>query len=470
MEPESNRAADAADPCAPAPRDAIGHRVVREPRNDSDEKLERETLRRVTWRLMPYVFGLFLVSIVDRGNLGFAALSMNRQLHLTGAMFGIGVGLFFLAFAVFMIPSNLAMARFGARTVLTRIAIGWGAVTMLMAFVQGPYSFYALRALLGAAEAGIAPGLLLYLSYWFPARYRARNNAIFTYSVPASYVLTAIVSGWILEMDGMLGLPGWKWLFLLEGLPAIVLGIIGLRVLTDAPAQAAWLSAPQRDWLRRRLDDEAPAPVLAQRARLRHVIAHPLVLMLAMINAGIFAGLATLSTWLPQIVHTFGWSPHLLGPVVALPPAAGALGLFFVSRHSDRHGERVKHLHAMLLLAAAAYAVIALSRGPAAILAGFCFANIGIYASMTVFWTIPQTYLPRNIAAAGIGTISAAGSVAGFAVTTLIGRVQDATHSLTSCFSIVIVVLLVASGVLLIIDRQLREPPSSSAQAPLPMH
>lgn len=425
----------------------------------ADSELERRTVRQVSWRLMPYVFGLFFVSIVDRGNLGFAALSMNRQIHLSGAMFGIGVGVFFLAFAVFMVPANLAIARFGARAVLTRIAMLWGAASMLMAFVQGPSSFYLLRALLGAAEAGIAPGLLLYLSYWFPAAYRARNNAIFVYSVPASYVLTAIISAWILQLNGVLGVAGWKWLFLLEGLPAIVLGLLGLRVLSDGPAHADWLDSDQRGWLQRRLDAEvaSAAPAAASgRARLRDVLRHPLVLLLSAINTGIFAGLATLSTWLPQIVHTFGWSPHLLGPVVALPPAAGVVGLYFVSRHSDRRGERVRHLHAMLLLAVAAYGLISVSHSPLPILVGFCLANIGIYAGMAVFWTIPQTYLPRDMAAAGIGTISAAGSAAGFAVTSLIGHLQDSTHSLTSGFSVVIVVLLLSSASLLLIARRLR--------------
>lgn len=439
-----------------------------------DSALERETMRKVGWRLMPYVFGLFFVSIVDRGNLGFAALSMNRQLHLSGQMFGIGVGLFFLTFAAFMVPTNLAIARFGARTVLPRIAIVWGATTMLMAFVQGAYSFYALRALLGIAEAGIAPGLLLYLSYWFPSAYRARNNAIFIYAVPASYMLTAIISGWILELNGVYGVPGWKWLFLLEGLPAIVLGVAGLRILTSSPAQARWLSDAQRRWLQNRLERDAVLSVAArkavQSATLREVVMHPLVLLLSAINTGIFAGLATLSTWLPQIVHSFGWSPHLLGPVVAIPPAAGVVGLFFVSRRSDRRGERIKHLNAMLLLAVAGYALVAFSPMPASILIGFCLANIGVYSAMAVFWAIPQTYLPRNMAAAGIGTISAAGSVAGFAVTILIGHVQDATHSLTSCFSIVIVVLLIASGVLTLIGKRLRQVPPHDGEAVLAPH
>lgn len=197
---------------------------------------------------------------------------------------------------------------------------------------------------------------------------------------------------------------------------------------------------------------------------------HPLVLLLSAINTGIFAGLATLSTWLPQIVHSFGWSPHLLGPVVAIPPAAGVVGLFFVSRRSDRRGERIKHLNAMLLLAVAGYALVAFSPMPASILIGFCLANIGVYSAMAVFWAIPQTYLPRNMAAAGIGTISAAGSVAGFAVTILIGHVQDATHSLTSCFSIVIVVLLIASGVLTLIGKRLRQVPPHDGEAVLAPH
>ncbi len=432
-----------------------------------------DIVRKIGRRLLPYVFALYFMSIVDRGNLSFAALTMNGALHLSHETFGFGVAIFFLTFAFFELPSNLLVARFGARATLTRIAILWGLATMLMALVVGPRSFYAMRALLGIAEAGIAPGVFLFISYWFPVSYRARYNAAFIYAVPAAYTVASVVSGSILNMDGLFGLPGWKWLFLLEGLPTILLGIFGLFYLTNRPHEAAWLSQPERVWLEETLDREAQSAVPEHLSHPLRAFLNPRVLMMAVVMMGIFSGLATLNTWLPMILKSDGVSnPATIGVLAALPPLAGALGMYGVSRHSDRHMERTWHLVGSLAVAALGYLAIALSGSVALALVGFVLANIGIYAGNSVFWTLPQSYLPRNQTAAGLGIISTLGSLAGFGITSAIGLVQEATHSLTSCFAIVIGILAVVMVVVLLLDRLLKTPaqgvPDSAGEVLLP--
>ncbi|TDV19685.1 MFS transporter [Paraburkholderia caballeronis] len=387
---------------------------------------------RVGRRMMWYLIALYVVSVLDRGNLSFASFSMNRQLGLTPQMYGVGVGILFLGYSLFELPSNLALARYGARVTLTRIAILFGLVTMSMAFVTGPYSFYTVRGLLGIAEAGLTPGVFLFLSYWIPQNHRARYNAMFTYAIPSAYVVSSLISGTIMQLDGLWSIPGWKWLFVLEGLPAVALGVFGIFYLTDRPHQAKWLSDDEKRWLQKQLDDTdtaATAPHLP--TDLRSVLARPALWVLTLGYVGIFAGNATVGAWAPQILHGNGVSLGAIGLVAALPPLAGIVGMTFLSRRSDRRKERVSHTVACMVIAAAGYLMVAVSANLGTAIVGFMLANIGVYASLAIFWSIPQTYLPTRAKPAAIAIISSCGAIlGGWVIPILVGRVQGQMHSL----------------------------------------
>ncbi|ABE29449.1 major Facilitator Superfamily protein [Paraburkholderia xenovorans LB400] len=401
---------------------------------------------RIGRRLMWYLIALYVVSVLDRGNLSFASFSMNKELGLTPQMYGIGVGILFLGYALFEVPSNLILAKYGARVTLTRIAIMFGIVTMSMAFVRGPYSFFTMRALLGIAEAGLTPGVFLFLSYWIPQQYRARYNAMFSYSIPAAYVLASLVSGAIMQLDGTWGVPGWKWLFVLEGLPAVTLGVFGAFYLTDRPHQAGWLSSGEKLWLEKQLEKDNVAPAHGVPTGVMALMRRPEMWVLTLGYVGIFSGNATVGAWLPQILHHAGVPLRTIGFVSMVPPLAGIVGMTLLSRRSDRRKERVLHTVACMLIAAAGYTTVALSTTLAVALVGFMLANIGVYASLAVFWSIPQTYLPANAKPAVIAIISSFGAIfGGWIVPIMVGRLQQQTHNLAAGMIVVAVFFVLSS-------------------------
>jgi len=421
----------------------------------SEQVIERTTIRAVAGRLMWFVMALYFLAILDRGNISFAALSMNKDLGLNAQMFGISVGIMYFTYSLFEIPSNLILGRYGARVTLTRIAILWGVATVLMAFTRGPLSLYAFRGFLGFAESGLFPGVMLLLSLWFPFSYRARYNAMFNYSVPISYIFASLISGAILELDGTLGLPGWKWLFLLEGLPPVVLGIIGIYYLTDRPQQASWLSAEQKAWLSGELDRDARARGVVHADSVSKTLLRPMVLLFGFCNFGLFCGLASLFPWLPQIIKSFGLPSSQVGIVTAIPPIAGLVGMIVLSRHSDRIGERFYYTVGTMLLAAAGFAIAAFAASPVWIVVGFMVANVGIYGTQAVFWTIPQSYLSRQSAPGAIGLIGMIGSIGGAIVPVVIGRIRDLSGGFTGGFLVVSGVLVVAALLVLVARSQL---------------
>lgn len=419
---------------------------------DPDKEIETSTVRTVASRLMWFVMALYFVAILDRGNISFAALQMNKELGLNAQMFGVSVGIMYFTYSIFEIPSNVFLARYGARITLTRIAILWGFATVLMAFTQGPWSLYTFRGLLGFAESGLFPGVMLLLSLWFPFKYRARYNAMFNYAVPLSYIFASLLSGAILELDGTFGLQGWKWLFVLEGLPPVVLGIIGIFYLTDRPQQATWLKPEQKAWLMGAIERDAETTGVVHGESVLKTITKPIVLLFGFCNFGLFCGLASLFPWLPQIIKTFGLPSSQVGLVTAIPPVAGLIGMIVLSRHSDHVGERFYYAMGTFLIAASGFAIAAFATTPTAIIVGFMVANVGIYGTQAVFWTIPQSYLSRQSAPGAIGLVSTIGSIGGALIPIAIGRAKDVTGGYTIGFLIVSGVL-VAAAVLLLIAR-----------------
>jgi ACS family tartrate transporter-like MFS transporter len=415
-------------------------------------------VKRVGRRLMWYLAALYFVSVLDRGNLGFAALTMNRDLHLTPEMYSLGVGILFLGYAIFEVPSNLILARFGARVTLTRIAILFGLATMLMAFVTGPLGFYSIRGLLGAAEAGLTPGVFLYLSFWIPTSYRARYNAVFTYAIPCAYVFASLISGQIVRLDGTFGFPGWKWLFLLEGLPAVALGIFGIFFLTNRPRDAKWLSAPERQWLEERITKERDAASGHGLGSVMQVLSNPIMIVLAVVYIGVFCGNACLAPWLPTLMRANGVPVEYLFWVAAIPPATGVVGMYFLCRHSDRKIERVNHTFAAMLLAAVGFGLVAISHSAPVALAGFALANIGVYSSLAIFWAIPQTFLPASTKPTAIAVISSFGALIGGWVAPLaIGQVQAAQHSLAPGLFVVAGLFLACAVVLILAKKPINK-------------
>jgi ACS family tartrate transporter-like MFS transporter len=420
--------------------------------SDADREIESSTIRAVAGRLMWFVMALYFVAILDRGNISFAALQMNKELGLNSEMFGISVGIMYFTYSIFEIPSNVLLARLGARITLTRIAILWGFATVLMAFTQGPWTLYLFRGLLGFAESGLFPGVMLLLSMWFPFKYRARYNAMFNYAVPLSYIFASLISGAILELDGTFGLQGWKWLFVLEGLPPVLLGIIGIFYLTDRPQQASWLRPEQKAWLMRAIERDAETTGVVHGDGVFQTITKPIVLLFGFCNFGLFCGLASLFPWLPQIIKTFGLPPSQVGLVTAIPPIAGLIGMIALSRHSDHVGERFYYAMATFLVAAAGFAIAAFATSPVATIVGFMVANVGVYGTQAVFWTIPQSYLSRRSAPGAIGLVSTIGSIGGALVPIAIGRAKDMTGGYTVGF-LIVSAALVLPVILLMIAR-----------------
>ena len=393
----------------------------------STSEFEATTIRRVTVRLLPFLMLCYFVSFVDRVNLGFAALQMVRDLHLSATVFGLGGGVFFLSYFLFEVPSNLVLARVGARLWIARIMISWGVLAMAMALVTGPRSLYAMRFLLGAAEAGFFPGVMLYLTYWFPSEYRARIIALFTVAIPISGFLGSPISAALLGLDGWLGIRGWQWMFIIEGIPAVLLGLACLFVLTDRPAHARWLSPDERNWLQQRLDrDEVRQARLAQ-GSLWQVLWNRDVLILSLVLAGSTAVSSGLQLWQPQIIKSYGLTNMQTGLLNSIPFALAAIAMLWWGHRSDRKSERVWHAALPLLLAASSLAAAIVFDSLASIVVILCLAAIGIYAGKGPAWAVSTEWLSASTAPAGLAQINAISNLAGFGTTYAMGAIRDAT-------------------------------------------
>lgn len=396
----------------------------------AEEDLQRSVLRKIRNRCVVPLLFAFVISYLDRVNVGFAAITANQDLGLTAAQYGWGAGLLFLGYSFFELPSNLALERFGARRWLARIMITWGLIGCAMALVQGPLSFYALRFLLGVAEAGLFPGVILYLTYWLPKRLRARYLGLFALGIPLSNVIGAPISGVIMDStQGLLGLRNWQWLFILEAIPAVLLGCWVLAALADRPAQARWLSDAERAWLRAEFERESPGVPAEQHRLTWKLLGDSRVLTLAAVFFLTGVPSYGLSLWLPQIVKSFGVSHIVTGLLSALPFVFGCIAMVYWGRRSDARQERVWHTVVPALVAGVALLGGALlTSGPMQLLA-VCVAATGIYALKGPFLTIVSGAFPDSRAAAGIALVTTLGNLSGFAAPYMVGLIIEATDS-----------------------------------------
>jgi MFS family permease len=404
--------------------------------------VETTTMRRVTLRIVPFLMVCYFVSFLDRVNLGFAALEMVKDLHLSSTVFGLGGGVFFVSYFLFEVPSNLLLEKFGASRWIARIMITWGFLAGAMAMVRGPQSLYLLRLLLGAAEAGFFPGVILYLTYWFPAEYRARIIGLFTVAIPVSSFLGSPISAALLATDGWLGLRGWQWMFIIEAIPAVLLGLACLVVLSDRPADAAWLSEEERRWLLGRLQADAGRPRAVGQLSLIQVLWNRHVLALSVVLAGSTAVSSGLQLWQPQIIKAYGLTNMQTGLLNAIPFALASVVMIWWGQRSDKTGERIWHAALPLVLTAVSLASALLFDSLFATIVILSLAVIGIYACKGPTWAISTEWLSAGTAAAGLAQINAISNLAGFGTTYMMGFIRDVTGS----FSMALVPLVALAG------------------------
>lgn len=373
-------------------------------------------LRKVAWRLLPFLCLLYVFNILDRANLGFAWIAMQSDLGLSESVFGIAYGLFYVGYLLFEVPSNLLLQRVGARRWIARIMVSWGLVSMAMMFVQDTASFYAVRVLLGVAEAGFFPGIILYLTYWFPARERARVTALFMVAIAFAQVFGNPVSGAIMQyLNGVFGLRGWQWLFVLEGLPSVLLGFSVLWLLTDRPALARWLTPEERDWLTTRLAAEE------QHRRATHgldklsAMFSPRVWLLIALYFTVAVGANASGAFFPKLlkVQFSDYTEFQLGLLLALPHLSAVVAMTVIGAHSDRTGERRGHVAFSALMAAAGWALAATATSPTMTLAGFCLAQAGMMSMLPTFWAIPTAFLTGAASAGGVALINSVANIGG---------------------------------------------------------
>ena len=430
----------------------------------TEEDLATRTLHKVSARLIPFLFLLYVVCFLDRVNVGFAALRMNHDLRLGDGVYGFGAGIFFIGYALFEVPSNLLLARVGARRWIARIMLSWGVLASAMMFTRGPLSFYVLRFLVGVAEAGFFPGIIFYLSEWFPARERARAISRFMTAIPISGLIGGPLSGALLGLDGNLGLHGWQWLFLLEGIPSVMLGFVVLWYLPDRPTDARWLTAQERTWLSRQLDAEHAAVEQRHGATVLGALRSGTVWQLAlMVFAGVGLGQYALALWLPQIVRSFGGlSDFMVGVATALPYLVAAVAMVAVGAHSDGRGERCLYIAGASAAAAIGFTASAFVHSFPLILVSLSVALAGLWSFHGPFWTLPSQFLTGSAAAGGIAVINTMSALSGFVGPFVVGLLKGASGDFRTGFLMLALASLVGAGMAL----ALRRSPRLSSTAP----
>jgi sugar phosphate permease len=426
------------------------------PNSNAEAAFFAATYRKVAWRLIPFLFICYILAYLDRVNVGFAKLGMKVEPWFSDAVFATGSGIFFIGYFLFEVPGNIMLHRVGARLWIARIMIGWGVVSALMATCTSPISFYTMRFILGIAEAGFFPGIILYLTYWFPREHRARMVALFMTAIALAGVFGSPLSGWLLATaHDWLGLKAWQWLFIIEGLPSVLVGCTVPFLLTDRPAQATWLTIDEKRLLQSRLeaDEQSKASEGHQNHSALDAFKSPQVWLCSLIYFGIVVGIYGASFWLPQIVkNTFSKNEWIVGLYSAIPWGCAAIGMVLVSRHSDHTGERRWHVGISALVAAAAFVVSGLPGVPPVwVMVALAIAITGVMSAAASFWALPTAILSGTAAAAGIALINSLGNLAGYASPEMVAWLKnryDMSMALNG-----IAAMLVLSAVAVILGR-----------------
>jgi ACS family tartrate transporter-like MFS transporter len=403
---------------------------------------EQAVVRKAMWRLLPFLCFIYFIAYLDRVNVGFAALTMNEDLGLTATAFGHGAGIFFIAYFLFEVPSNFALKRFGARVWIARIMVTWGIISISMAFVSGTTSFLVIRFLLGVAEAGFFPGMVLYLTFWFPNSVRGAIMGLFIIANPASTIIGAPLSTTLLGTSAF-GLTGWQTMFIVEGLPAVLLGIAVLFVLCDSPAKAKWLTEREREVL---LAAIARDERRSTHTSLRDGLASPLVWLFSLLYAALMMGVYGFGLWAPQIIKSLsGFQNRGVGLVLMIPYVCATIAMVAWGRHSDRTGERTWHMALPALVGAAGFLVGSYTDNFYFAVAAFSVGAMGIYSSLPLFWTLPTAILGGTAAAGGIALINSIGNLSGYFGPSIIGALKDSTQGYTAGLLVIAASLAVAS-------------------------
>jgi ACS family tartrate transporter-like MFS transporter len=422
------------------------------------EAIEARTMRKVRIRILPFVFLLYVIAILDRFNIGFAALTMNKELAITSQQFGLVFGIFFFGYFLFEIPSNLLLHKIGARVWIARILISWGLVAMLTGLVQNVSQLYVARFLLGLAEAGYFPGMVLYLTYWFPQREQARACALFLTGLPVASVLGAPLSGLILDHVHWLGVSSWRWLLILEGTPAIVGGVLTYFLLPSGPKGAKFLTADEKEWIQAELAREEQQKLEQGRYSVPQALASGRVWHLVLIYFGLTIGVNTLQSWSPQLVRSLssGYSNTVIGFLVMVPSLVGLSAMIFVSRSSDRRLERRYHVAIPAITAATALVLLGTTRSPFYSVTLLTFLAVGAYSIFGPFWALPSEFLTGFSAAAGIALINSVGNLSQLATPYMIGVIAMRTGNLYTGLAIAGVPLFISATLVLLLPRKLR--------------
>jgi sugar phosphate permease len=421
------------------------------------DNFEAATYRKVSGRLIPLLFVAYIAAYLDRVNVGFAKLGMAADLGFSDTVYGLGAGIFFLGYFLFEVPSNVILQRVGAKRWIARIMISWGLLSAATMFVQSATAFYLMRFLLGVAEAGFFPGVILYLTGWFPRAERGRRTAAFMTAVAVAGVIGGPVSGWIMgNLGGVAGLAGWQWLFLLEGLPSVAIGFIVLTFLDDGPAAARWLTAPERDLLVARLeeDERAKRSTTGPRQTIAGAFTDPRIWLLCAVYFGVALGIYGISFWLPQIIEeTITEDKFRIGLISMIPWLGAVVGMVWNGRHADRTGERRWHTAAPAIIGGIALGASSVPGvGGWAGIAALTVAAAGILSAASAFWSLPTAILSGAGAAAGIAWINSVGNLAGYASPYLVGKIRDLTHSMVAAMALIGGSLVIA-GVLALVPR-----------------